>query len=236
MTMTVAAKAAWPLLWTECDDHGVFEWKPIVLKARIFPADAIDFSKILDEYEVLGTVKRFEEAGKSYGVVRNFARYQRPKHPSCRYPFPPALWEFGGVKRDDSGNPPPVLPPSSPRPTEKPAQMKEEGGRREEGREESSPAKIDQQDFERWYEAYPRHVGKGQAARAYLVALKKASVEVLLAGARAAAQRYAKNDPQFTPHPATWLSGERWLDEVPIGLPPRRRWQDEPEYRGVKIL
>ena len=50
MSMSITAKAAWPLLWTECDDNGIFEWKPIVLKARIFPADAVDFAAILAEW------------------------------------------------------------------------------------------------------------------------------------------------------------------------------------------
>lgn len=50
MSMSMTAKAAWPLLWTECDDNGVFEWKPVVLKARIFPGDSLDFDSILAEW------------------------------------------------------------------------------------------------------------------------------------------------------------------------------------------
>ena len=69
MSMSFPAKAAWPLLWTECDDHGVFEWKPIVLKARIFPADNVDFSAILVELESLGCVTKFEIDGQLYGQL-----------------------------------------------------------------------------------------------------------------------------------------------------------------------
>lgn len=69
-----------------------------------------------------------------------------------------------------------------------------------------------QRDFEAWYHAYPRRVGKGKARPAYTKARKTASAEVLLAAAEKAAVAYAVSDPRFVPHPSTWLTGERWLD------------------------
>lgn len=74
--------------------------------------------------------------------------------------------------------------------------------------------------FGEWYEAYPRHIGRGQAERAYHSALKKTDAATLLDGARRAAETYADTEPEFIPHPATWLNGERWLDERP---PPAKR-------------
>jgi len=140
MSMSMPCKAAWPLLWTECDDNGVFEWKPIVLKARIFPADNVDFSTILAELEALECVKRVMVEGKPYGVVRNFGKYQRPKNPSYRYALPDEHRLYAGF----SDSPPPALPQPSPSPTEKPPQRKEGIGiGREEEREReraSAPA------------------------------------------------------------------------------------------------
>lgn len=130
MSMSMTAKAGWPLLWTECDDHGVFEWKPIVLKARIFPADNVDFDALLTEYERLGQVRRFEAEGRQYGVVRNFCKYQKPKNPSYRFPFHvEQLSTFIGLKAANSDTPPPALPQPSPSPPEKSAQMEEGVGR-----------------------------------------------------------------------------------------------------------
>jgi uncharacterized protein YdaU (DUF1376 family) len=65
--------------------------------------------------------------------------------------------------------------------------------------------------FEIFWKLYPRKTGKGAARRAYDVAWKKTDEE----GIFAAAERYAASnpDPKFTPHPATWLNQERWLDE-----------------------
>jgi len=66
--------------------------------------------------------------------------------------------------------------------------------------------------FELWYSRYPHKVCRGQAVKAFPSALKKAgSLGVLLDGL----QRYIKTKPKDRPwaNPATWLRGERWLDE-----------------------
>ena len=121
MSMSIAAKAAWPLLWTECDDNGIFEWKPIVLKARIFPADAVDFAIILAEWSELGCVRKIEVDGKPYGLVRNFRRCQRPKNPSYRFVLPKEHELYVGLSGTGTPasaqstpsatpSPPPVLP------------------------------------------------------------------------------------------------------------------------------
>lgn len=70
----------------------------------------------------------------------------------------------------------------------------------------------DERDFEVWYAAYPRHVGKGAARKAYRAARKKADAETLLAGAGKASVEFAGRQSQFIPHPASWLNGERWAD------------------------
>jgi hypothetical protein len=66
-------------------------------------------------------------------------------------------------------------------------------------------------DFEIWYAAYPRHVARGAAEKAYRAARKKADAETLLAGIEV----YRRTKPDYADwkHPATWLSGKCWLDE-----------------------
>lgn len=129
MSMSMTAKAAWVPLWMHCDDHGIFEWKPIVLKALIFPADNVDFSAVLLELESLDCIKRITVDGKPCGIVRNFAKYQRPKNPSYRFfkdnDFPDYLGSYIAIR----GSIPPALPQPYPSPPENPPQMKEEGGR-----------------------------------------------------------------------------------------------------------
>jgi len=69
-------------IWTECFDDGIFEWKPLTLKMRIFPADSVDVAPLLDELVSVNAVMRFCADGKLYGAVRNFCRFQRPKKPN----------------------------------------------------------------------------------------------------------------------------------------------------------
>jgi len=66
-------------------------------------------------------------------------------------------------------------------------------------------------DFAAWYAAYPLHVGKGEAEKAYAKARKAASASDLLEGIG----RYRSGKPDYAEwsHPATWLNKQRWLDE-----------------------
>ena len=51
MPLTVERPIAIALLvglWIQADDAGVFEWKPLTLKAQILPAITDDFASMLD--------------------------------------------------------------------------------------------------------------------------------------------------------------------------------------------
>ena len=89
------------------------------------------------------------------------------------------------------------------------------------------------QDFEIWWNEVPRKVGKGQARKAFKTALKKASLEELLAGIRryAVAVRGNGKEPEYICHPSTWLNGERWLDEPEKS---QRDLIDEAQARAAK--
>lgn len=67
-------------------------------------------------------------------------------------------------------------------------------------------------DFDRFWDAYPRRVGKKAAYVAWTKAVTEADPETIIAGAL----RYA-NDPNrddtYTAHPQTWLRAGRWDDE-----------------------
>lgn len=70
----------------------------------------------------------------------------------------------------------------------------------------------DTKDFDAFWNVYPRKSDKGHARRAWEKARRKAHPSVIISGAA----RY-RDDPnreqEFTALPATWLNGERWLDE-----------------------
>ena len=68
-------------------------------------------------------------------------------------------------------------------------------------------------EFEKFYSAYPKKISRANAERAW----KKQ--KCILSEVMPALERQRKlwNDPQFIPHPASWLNGRRWEDELPIG-------------------
>ena len=71
---------------------------------------------------------------------------------------------------------------------------------------------IDQQ-FEDWWQYYPRKVGKIPARKAYDKAIKKMTHEELIEAAQIFSQQCQYKEKDFIPHASTWLNSERWLDE-----------------------
>lgn len=72
--------------------------------------------------------------------------------------------------------------------------------------------------FEEWYKEYPRKVGRGNAEKAWRnLGPSDELVDTMVRALRA--QHYQpdwmKDNGAFIPHPATWLNGKRWLDELP---------------------
>lgn len=88
-------------LWCEAHDDGVFEWKPLTLKARIFPVDAVDVPALLAELVELSFVQRFEASGKPYGAIRNFRKYQRPKKPNSSGVLPADLQTYVAISEQE---------------------------------------------------------------------------------------------------------------------------------------
>src|SRR5690606_34184708 len=75
-------------LGVEADDKGIFECKLLQLKMKVFPGDNVDVVALLAELVEAGNVRQFEVAGKAYGAIRNFRKYQKPKTPNDVHPMP----------------------------------------------------------------------------------------------------------------------------------------------------
>lgn len=125
-------------LWNECDDKGIFPWSPLQMKMRLLPADNVDAKDLLAEIEAASCVMRYEIGGKSYGAVRNFAKFQRPKKPNNIHPATPEVLAFAGHSPEPIEDDGEEVPHSFPTPSELPPQMEDGGGRMEE-EEEVSP-------------------------------------------------------------------------------------------------
>ena len=66
-------------------------------------------------------------------------------------------------------------------------------------------------DFDEFWSVYPRKVAKDRALKAWKAARKKATAAQIVEGVKT----YPfSEDPQFQPHPATWLNGGNWEGET----------------------
>lgn len=72
--------------------------------------------------------------------------------------------------------------------------------------------------FDRFYEAYPKHVAVGDAKKAFkaLKVTEDVLAKMLSAIAVQKANGTIKKGDQFTPQPARWLRARRWEDEADI--------------------
>lgn len=80
----------------------------------------------------------------------------------------------------------------------------------------SSPAADDL--FPKFWTLYPNKKGKAAAEKAWKKLKVTDDLFTLIAQGLAkqcASQAWLKDSGQFIPHPATWLNGKRWEDEIP---------------------
>lgn len=105
MTASTSARLLIVGIWTEAWDDGVFEWKPVSLKARLFPADNVNIASLLSELSDLNFIREFSVGDRKYGAIRNFRKFQRPKKPNSSDVLPDELRIYVAI---DSVSSPPV--------------------------------------------------------------------------------------------------------------------------------
>lgn len=86
--------------------------------------------------------------------------------------------------------------------------------------------------FDSFWKLYPRKIGRGQARRAWSGAVKKVTVEVIIAGLERQLPHWAQKERDFVPYPSTWLNGERWSDELEPALGAKVQ---DPRVREARI-
>lgn len=88
--------------------------------------------------------------------------------------------------------------------------------------------------FSDFWQSYPKKVDKVRAMKAWTKAkLAGQMLNELLAGLQRqkASADWQKDGGQFVPHPATWLTGRRWEDEIIQGA--KSAESDNPIFAGA---
>jgi hypothetical protein len=98
--------------------------------------------------------------------------------------------------------------------------------------EQDSKNNIDiEREFEQFWDVYPKKVDKGLARRSYEKALKRATAERILEGAR----QYRddpRRDDAYTKNPSTWLNADAW-ENPSIAAPKTKHELIEEQNRRV---
>jgi 2'-5' RNA ligase len=77
-------------------------------------------------------------------------------------------------------------------------------------------------DFQAFWEVWPKRCAKADARKAWAQTKDiRPELTNLLSAVKAACKTEAwmKDGGKYIPHPATWLRGERWEDELEVKLP-----------------
>lgn len=92
---------------------------------------------------------------------------------------------------------------------------KTEGNQDEEEDQDEEEEEDSLSDFDLFWQAYPRKAGKGDARSAFDKAMTKGvTLTKILAAVAEQKGSQEWSDPQYIPHPSTWLNQERWDDEL----------------------
>lgn len=93
--------------------------------------------------------------------------------------------------------------------------------------------------FDKWYDAYPRKVGKADARKAFAKVIKTVPLATLIEAVENQKQGEQWRDPKYIPHPATWLNREGWEDEVIPAkptAPSRAQFNDPQKYSREQVM
>ncbi len=95
---------------------------------------------------------------------------------------------------------------------------------------------LTREEFDSFWSAYPRKVGKEKALAAFAKVEVPAQVLLDALEAQKRSAQWTKDNGEFIPHPATWLNGKRWEDEVSSVSAPTERRPDAKEIEAVRRL
>lgn len=209
-------------LWMLADRDGRLEDRPKRIKAEALPYDNIDADKALDRLSAKGFIRRYVAEGQKVIQVVKFAEHQAPHVREKGSALPEQSLEcaeiepspeeevtehnLGSAKASprspDSLIPDSLIPDSLQTPCA--PSVRDEGPSSDEL-------------FAKFYKLYPNKKGKANAVKAWKkLKLTDDLINQIFDGlARyCVSADWLKDGGQFVPHPASWLNGKRWEDEV----------------------
>lgn len=220
------------LLWTLADDAGRLRGNSRMLASLLYPYDDDAKHHIdgwLSDLHDHGCIVRYESDDEQFIQIAKWLSHQKIDKPSPSKipPFDESSREFAKPLDDYVAD-----------------QGKDQGVDQGEERKPRASRALDCSRFDRFWQAYPKKVGKDAARKAFEKRapnddLLEQMLEAVAMQTRSTA--WTKDGGEFIPHPSTWLNQGRWQDETslsldPSGKPARPAWQHEqpPAWEGAR--
>lgn len=212
----------WRML-TTADDHGRFMADLELVRANCFPYKTLSIEKVKDALgglESHGLITLYIVGDRQYGEFVTFQKHQGSPRSKSRYPEKPILHnvnELDGSLHADVSDLLQVRTPSargvSPPNTNTNTNTNLNSSSLS---SLSSLSSSSDSEFEQFWIAFPKKVGKKDAKRAWVKARDRPPLDELLAGLEVQKQslQWQKEHGQFIPNPATWLNQGRWADQL----------------------
>lgn len=202
------AQSLYPLLVACSDDFGRQSGDAFTVKLVVFPSSPrkeAEFEAAIKALAAAGLVEWYEAGCAQVIQIVDFEPHQPGLHKRTESKFPGNSGKF------------PEVPSEENRTEQKGTEQKR-----------TAPTALRER-FERFWEAYPKKVGKDAA----WIEFQKRNpgddlIDEMIAvvhGQRASEQ-WRKDGGQYIPHPRTWLHQGRWQDEVK----PAAKSRGEPSY------
>ena len=213
-------------LLVNCDDYGVMDARPKILKARLFPLkDAEDVSSQRCEAALAaliekGLVRLYEVDGRPYLQVIKWGDHQRVRDSKHKYPAPEEA-TCGDSRRvaASCGELPQDAENCGSR--AQPRAGAESESESESISESVSNARTRAREtddrFNDFWAKYPKKVKKPDAQRAWgKLKPTEELVKQILAGLERwkHGDQWTRDGGRFVPNPATWLNNRQWEDDV----------------------
>jgi hypothetical protein len=240
----------WAQYELSADDYGLMLFTAAKIQAdniALARRPAKQVMRGLEAVAAVGLIHTFEHQGLPYALQFDWQDFQRIRHPrAALHPCPPVdvlamcTPDTIDLFRSHPGCPPDVLSEDFRSLSGKIPTPARAGGR-ETANGKRLPANgsgVDQARarFERFWQSYPRRVGK-EAAWQEWRRLRPSADDAFVDRAIAAVERqrqslqWQRDDGQYIPHPRTWLHQGRWQDDAdapaPIQLAPEVDWFEE---------
>ena len=215
----------WAYLITYVDDYGRGSADPELLKGLVFPRrKGVTEKQIEETLSVLaskGMIDLYQVDGELYFCFPTWEKHQTIRAKKSKFPAPESSCKQmqadvpviqsnpeSNPNLESESNPTPQTPQGAVRGTEK------------------------DDLFNDFWELYPRKVGKGDAHEEWdKLELTQDLVDTIFAAVQIQQSwdQWTRDNGRYIPHPATWLSQQRWEDEGIIKLPKKpSKWDKVP--------